>query len=102
MPRTKAVTETALLKAWVPLPLKARLYLLLNSEIEGRIPLGKISQFIAERLREHFEWEELDLGLHGGPQGYFVRGPKDMISWLRSNLRDPQVAADPRAPNAKP
>lgn len=85
MPRKKAVTPTVLIKAWISPELKAKLYLLLASEVEGRIPLGKISEFVSERLREHFEWGEVDLGLYGGPQGYFVRGPKEMLDWLRLN-----------------
>lgn len=75
-----------LVKAWVKPEIRARMDLLLVSEIEGRVPHGKISEFVAERLREHFEWEELDLGLIGGPAGYFVRGPKAMIDWLRGRL----------------
>lgn len=94
MPRKKAVTQTVLIKAKVLPELRAKMDLLLVSEVEGRVPLGKISEFVSERLREHFDWEELDLGLHGGPQGYFVRGPKDMIEWLRQQLNSGKTALD--------
>lgn len=86
MPRTKAAVPTVLIKAWVPPELRAKMDLLLVSELEGRVPHGKISGFIADRLREHFDWAELDLGLHGFPQGYFVRGPKAMIEKLQEAL----------------
>lgn len=86
MAKQKAVNPNHLLKAWISPELKGRLYLHLHSDLEGRIPLGKISEFVSERTREFFEWESLDLSLHGGPQGYFVRGPKDMIEFLRQEL----------------
>lgn len=93
MARPKATTPKVLLKAMIPLEYRAKLDLLLLSEVEERVPLGKYSEFVTERLREHFNWAELDLGLHGGPQGYFVRGPKDMIEWLRQCLQLLPVSA---------
>lgn len=92
MPRKKAVTPKVLLKAWISPELKAKLYLLLASEVEGRIPLGEISDFVAERLREHFDWTSVDLGLYGFPQGYFVRGPTLMVTDLRRMLEGVQRA----------
>lgn len=86
MPRTKAAVPNVLIKAWVSPELRAKMDLLLVSELEARVPHGKISAFVADRLREHFDWEELDLGLYGLPQGYFVRGPAAMIARLKEAL----------------
>lgn len=86
MPRPPATVPNVLIKAWVKPELRAKMDLLLVSELEGRVPYGKISDFVADRLREHFDWTELDLGLHGFPQGYFVRGPMAMIEALRRAL----------------
>lgn len=102
MPRKKAVTPTVLLKAWISPELKAKVYLLLASEIEGRIPLGDISDFVSERLREYFDSAELDLSLHGGPQGYFVRGPKDMVEWLRQQMNSSSGTPGWGGAHAKP
>lgn len=86
LPRKPAVVPKQLLKAWIPLELRARLDLLLHSELEGRVPLGRYSAFVAERLREHFEWVEIDLALYGFPQGYFTRAPKEMAAALIRRL----------------
>lgn len=86
MPRKPAVVPTVLIKAWVPPELKLKMGLHLVSDLEGRIPHGKISAFIADRIREFFDWKELDLSLHGLPQGYFVRGPAAMIDRLAEAL----------------
>lgn len=87
MPRKKAAVPKVLLKAMIPLEMRTQLDLLLVSEIEGRVPLGKYSEFITERLREHFSWAQLDLSLYGFPQGYFVRGPLAMVVALRDSLQ---------------
>ncbi len=86
MARPKAPIEKKLVKAYVTLPIYAQMQLSLHSEVEGRIPLGDVSKFVEERLREHFEWAELDLHPYGGPEGFFLRGPKEMIEWLRKRL----------------
>lgn len=87
MPRKKAVVPQVLIKAWVSPELRAKMDLLLASELEGRVPYGEISAFIANRLREYFDFETLDLSLYGFPQGYFVRGPKAMVENLRLRLQ---------------
>jgi hypothetical protein len=86
MPKPKAAIPKRLLKAYIPMDLHGRLLLELVSEVEGRIPLGKISQFTEARFREHFEWKSLDLRLYGGPEGFFIRGPAAMIDWLSKRL----------------
>lgn len=90
MPRTKAVESNTLLKAWVSPELKGKLYLHLTSAVEGRIPLGKISEFVSERLREYFSWKTLDLSAFGKP-GFFVKGPPAMVDELQRMLADYQV-----------
>lgn len=102
MPRPKATNPTVLLKAMIPPELQAKMFLLLHSDVEGRIPHGKISAFVAERLREHFDWEELDLGLYGFAAGYFVRGPRPMIAALRFAVQQAHHAElIKETPNAK-
>lgn len=86
MPRPKSAVPKHLLKAMIPQELRARLDLLLYSELEARVPLGRYSEFITERLQEYFSWETLDLGLYGFGQGYYVRGPKAMIEALKEKL----------------
>lgn len=88
MPRTKAAVANHLIKAWVSPELKGRLVLHLTSELEGRIPLGKISAFISERIREYFSWSKLDLAPYGFQPGYFITGPKDMIEALQRRLAE--------------
>jgi hypothetical protein len=63
----------------------------LHSEIESRIPHGKVSEFVADRLREFFGWKQLDLKPYGFAPGYFVRGPKDMIEALQQALAERQL-----------
>lgn len=89
MPRTKG-PEKSLLKAMVPVELRGRLDLELISEIEGRVPQGKYSEFVEARLREHFSWDTLNLEAYGLPAGYFVRGPKEMLQALLVKLTEPR------------
>lgn len=86
MPRPKAAVPQVLIKAWVKPELRAKMDLLLVSEVEGRVPHGKISEFIAGLMQEHFDWDEVDLGIYGMSPGYFVRGPKAMIEQLKDRL----------------
>lgn len=83
MPRPKAVNPPVTLKAMIPVELRAKLDLLLVSEVEGRIPLGEISAFITSLLRRHFEEQTLDLQPYGFPAGFFVRGPAEMLKAVR-------------------
>lgn len=84
MARPKAPVPKVVLNLWLPLEVRTKLDLHLVSELEGRVPHGAYSDFFTARVKEHFEWETLDLGLHGGPAGYFIRGPKEMIAWLKA------------------
>lgn len=89
MPKTKAVHPNHLVKAWISPELKGKLYLHLTSDVEGRIPFGKISEFIAERIRDYFGWQTISLEAYGFPAGYFVKGPPAMVEALRTRLARP-------------
>lgn len=86
MPKAKAANPNHLLKAWVSPELKGQLYLHLTSNIDGKIPLGKISEWVSERIREYFGWQMLSLEAYGFPPGYFVKGPPAMVEALRTRL----------------
>jgi hypothetical protein len=88
MPRPKNAVPTVLIKAWVPPELKGKLYLTLISDLEGRIPQGKISSFICDRLREFFGWKTLDLSPYGFQPGYFIKGPSEMIEAVQRRLAE--------------
>lgn len=92
MPRQKAAVPKVLLKAWIPLELRAKLDLALVSEVEGRVPLGEISEFVIALLRQHFEGESLDLAPFGFQPGFRVYGPKEMVAALRARLTLAQQA----------
>lgn len=86
MPRPKSAVPTVLLKAMIPLEQRAKVDLLLCSDLEGRIPLGDISKFVSARLTEYFDWEVLDLAPFGFAPGTFVKGPKTFVDGLRERL----------------
>lgn len=88
MPRKKAAVPKSLLKAYIPLDLRARLDLALVSELEGRVPLGQYSQRVEGMIREYLDWDTLDLMAYGFPQGYFVRGPRSFIQSLKAHLEE--------------
>lgn len=88
MARPKSATPKALLKAMIPLELRAKLDLHLVSEVEERIPLGQISEFVTARIREYFDWVSLDLAPYGFAPGAFIRGPKPFVDRLREILEN--------------
>jgi hypothetical protein len=84
MPRRPAVDRPIQLTTTLPESVRALLDLHLWSEVEGRVPKGAYQAFLLERIREHFDWQSLDLapfGLEG-----FVRGPRDSIDALIRKL----------------
>lgn len=87
MPRPKSLIEKVVLNLWLPLETRARIDLHLVSPLEGKVPRGAYSEFFTERAREYLDWETLDLGILGGPSGYFVRGPKEMVDYLKGKLQ---------------
>lgn len=60
----------------------------LYSELEGRVPHGKYSEFFSELLRKHFNETELDLAPYLGklPGEVTVRGDKFSLALLIKKL----------------
>jgi hypothetical protein len=53
--RPSSVIRPTRLSTFIPEDLRAKLDLHLFSDVEGRIPVGAYSQFLADRVREFFE-----------------------------------------------
>jgi hypothetical protein len=92
MPRKPNLERPTRLETKLPETLRARLDLLLFSELEGRVPKGRYQEFFIERILEFFNSRQLELEPLGFPQGYFVRGPKEMIDELERRLREWQTS----------
>lgn len=88
MPKPRNTNAPTRLDLAIPEDLRARLDLLLYSELEGRVPHGAYARFFCSRLREHFEWTRLDLEAFGFPPGYFITGPREMVDKLKSTLEN--------------
>lgn len=84
MPRKPNIDPPVSLRLMLPESIRTRLDLLLFSEIEGRVPLGKYQEFFLERLAEYFNNRPLDLTAYGIPGT--VSGPKDVIELLERKL----------------
>lgn len=52
----------------------------------NRVPYGAYLGFFTARLHEFFSWQRLELEPYGLPPGYFVCGPKEMLSTLSHRL----------------
>lgn len=91
MPKIRSLNPKIVLNLWLPPDLRAKVDLALVSELEGKVPKGRYSDFFSDRIREYFDWPVLDLGLYGYPEGYFVKGPKDMIERLKLTLENEHV-----------
>ena len=74
---------------WVPEDLRARLDLLLFSDLEGRVPFGAYTNFYSELLRTRLESVELDLSPFVGsaPGALTLRGSPTAIEKLKTLLR---------------
>lgn len=86
MPRKPAVIPSTRVEIQLPQDLAGRLTLELWSDVEGRVPYGRQSEFIAQRLREYFARARIDLaevvpGLQPGI--HFLVGERDTIELLR-------------------
>ena len=88
MPRPAHIIPRDRLTLRLPEDLRARLDLMLVSELEGRVPLGAYSELFIQLLRAHFEHEDLDLSPFSGaqPGTLIVRGPPQAIQLLRRLL----------------
>lgn len=89
MPRKPEIDRPVRQMLALPESIWAWLHLHLHSDIEGRIPQGKISQFFISRIREYRENQYLDLapyipGLETG--AFTVRGSDEAIRRLKMRL----------------
>lgn len=87
MPRRPDLIPSRSIHVRIPEDLLARMDLFLFSNVEGKVPYGEHSRFIAARLREYFEWTQLDLAAAGLPAGYFIRGPHEMVQAVDDKLK---------------
>jgi hypothetical protein len=86
MPRRKAIDPTERLEVMVPESELAWARLSLFSPIEGKVPFGEMSRFVTELIHERRTAERLDLTPYGFPRGFWVSGPREMISELKRRL----------------
>lgn len=72
----------------LPTDVRARLDLLLYSDLEARVPFGAYQTFFLNLLRSFFETEELDLAPYLGTESgaCIVRGRSYTIRSLRRHL----------------
>lgn len=89
MPRPKQVHPTVQLELKLDPDLWSRVTALLYSDLEQRVPQGCYKAFFEARIREHFDWKELDLAPFAGtPPGQFcVRGHPQTIVILERLLK---------------
>ena len=86
MSRRPNVIRPSLLHVSLPEDIRAKIDLLLWSELEGRVPKGAYQRFFVERIQEFFGWSRIDLTPFGYPQGFFVAGPKEMLDQVKLTL----------------
>lgn len=86
MARMPNPIRPTLLHLSLPEDVRTRIDLILHSDLEGRVPKGAYQRFFMERIAEFFSHKTLDLSPYGFPQGYFVKGPADMITTLKHTL----------------
>lgn len=85
MPRKAAVIPTEHLHLKLEAASRARVDLLLYSELEGRVPKGAHKAFFEARIREFFNRASLAL-----PSGAAVWGTAEAIEELKLLLQDQQ------------
>ena len=85
MPRRPNLDRPVRLTLKLPETVRAKLDLILYSKLEGRVPKGEYQEFFIERIQEFLSWRRLDLSPFG-MQGYFVKGPGEMVEALRKRL----------------
>ena len=94
MSRTASLNPNDRLNIAINPELKARIGLILFSEMEGRVPKGAWQAFIEARMREWLQWRQQPLEQFGFPPGFFVTGPAEMVEAVTDRLKgienDPQ------------
>ena len=78
------------LHVMLPPDLKARLDIILYSDLEGRVPKGAYKEFLTNRLVEYFHWQRLDLSPYGFPKGYYIVGQPEILEALIPKLEKKQ------------
>lgn len=89
MTRRSNVIPSIKMSLWVPEDLRARLDLILFSDLEGKVPFGAYTTFYAEMLRARLDSVELDLSPFVGsqPGALTLRGSPQAIEKLKDLLR---------------
>lgn len=75
----------------IPESLRAWLEVHLWSDVDGRVPAGAYTRFLQARIEEYQTWKDLDLHPLGFPQGFFIRGPEEMVKELEAKLKGEQA-----------
>lgn len=88
MTRRSNIIPSIKMSLWVPEDLRARLDLILFSDLEGRVPFGAYTVFYAEMLRARLDSIELDLSPFVGsqPGALVVRGSPNAVDKLKELL----------------
>lgn len=86
MPRKPDLDPPTRLTLRLPETLRAKVDLILFSELEGRVPQGRYQEFFIERLVEYFSNRPLSLDAYG--IAGMISGPKDVIEALERKLKD--------------
>lgn len=90
--RKPNVEPTSSINLHLPETLRARLDLILFSELEGRVPKGSYLRFFSSRLVEFFEFRTLDLApyLSALPGTHVVSARPATLDALRAALEQSQ------------
>lgn len=88
MSRKPNLIPSLLLNVALPLPLHTQLTVHLYSDLEQRVPHGAYSRWLAERVREYFHNERLDLApyLNCAAGAFIVEGTPEAIYALKEVL----------------
>lgn len=87
MPRAPNTIRPTFLHLGLPEDIRAKLDLVLHSEVEGRVPKGAYQRFFLDRISEFFNHRRLGLEPYGFPPGFFVKGPPEMLARLETHLK---------------
>lgn len=89
MPRPAKIVPSTPLFLRLPVDIRAKLDLVLFSEVEGCVPRGAYQEFFVERIKEFLTSESLDLAIfipHTHPGTAVVRGRGETIEQLKRIL----------------
>ena len=88
MARRPNLIPSVQLNVALPLGVYTQLTARLYSELEGRVPHGAYSRFIAETLLERMNGEALDLAPYSGSPSeiFIVFGSKESVAVLKKTL----------------